>query len=177
MLIGSAALVMLAVVQVQTSILQGSGKLYTVTLILIAGIIGKIITNYILIAIPSVNIVGAIIGSVTGYLISITLNNLVIRRMLHIRFSFPGLLAKPLFSAAVMGIFIFFEYRVLDYLLAPLGLYFSNAVAALGSVFTGAIIYFITMLMVGGIKGEDLEILPARTRSLIPSALMKKLRL
>ena len=95
MQIGSVALILLAMVQVQTSILQGAGKIYIVTFNLILGIIGKIISNYFLIANKNINIKGAIIGSVICYSIPIILNFHVMKNVLKIRLGIGKLLYKP----------------------------------------------------------------------------------
>ena len=55
---GSVVIVLMAVVSIQTSILQGLGKLYLVTIYAFFGLLGKIIINYIFVAIPSFNILG-----------------------------------------------------------------------------------------------------------------------
>jgi len=51
---GSIVLVLMSIVQIQSSILQGAGKLYKATINVILGIIAKIIFNYILIANPNI---------------------------------------------------------------------------------------------------------------------------
>jgi stage V sporulation protein B len=173
MLYGSVALIMLAIVQVQTSILQGAGKLYLVTMNLIFGIIGKIVTNYFLVAIPDINIKGAIIGSIVGYIISITLNSIVIRKTLKVRTRMIKYILKPLIASVVMAVAAYGIYFVITALIGHN--YFVIAFSTLLSIAAGASVYFAALVLIGGVVKEDLEILPRRLHRFIPSLLMNRI--
>ena len=104
---GSVVLVLMSAMQIQTTILQSIGKLYTATLYSVVGIVFKIIANYFLIAIPSINILGAIGGSIIGFLIPIILNHRIIKKSLGVRLSLLVHAIKPFIASVVMGAAIF----------------------------------------------------------------------
>lgn len=173
---GSIALILLAVVQIQTSILQGAGKLYMVTLNLVLGIIGKIVTNYFLISIPQINIMGAIIGSVVGYCIPITLNFLIMKKVLKIKIHPLRLLLKPMIAAVTMGITVYIAHGILSAVLFFIpGAYGINLLATLISVMIGAVTYFIVLVMMKGVSSEELEIFPKRLVRLIPQKMRDRI--
>jgi stage V sporulation protein B len=174
---GAVVLILIAVVQIQTSILQGAGKLYIVTPYLMAGIIGKIFTNYFLISIPQINISGAIIGSIVGFMIPITLNHMVMKKTLKVKLYITDLLIKPLISSVAMGIAVFIIYKVLYAVLffVP-STYVINAVAAFASIIAGVIVYFVLMVLIKGISRTDLEVFPNRITKMIPRSMMAKIK-
>lgn len=177
MQIGSVALVLLALVQVQTSILQGSGKLYVVTFNLILGIVGKILTNYFLIANKDINIRGAIIGSIIGYCIPIVLNFLVMKRVLKIELRIGKLLIKPLLASGIMGLVIYVAYNAFSTVFFFIkNAYLINGISAILSIFIGAIIYFIVMFLIKGITTEDLEMLPKKMIKFVPKVMLGKVK-
>lgn len=174
MMYGSAAVILMAIVQIQTSILQGSGKFYPVTFNLVLGIIGKIVTNYILIGIPEININGAIIGSVVSYCIPIALNGMLIRKRLKIRTRLPGLALKPAAAAGVMGAGVYALYRIFAGALFFLkNAYLANALATLVSIATGALIYAAVLLALKGLSREELDMLPGRIAARLPESVLK----
>ncbi len=173
MLYGSVALVMLAIVQIQTSILQGAGKLYQVTFNLILGIIGKIVTNYFMVSIHEININGAIIGSIVGYIISISLNSLVIRKTLKVKTRLLKNAFKPFIASVVMAIAAYGTYFLITALLGHH--YLIMTVSTLISIAVGAAAYFASMVLIGGMEKEDLEILPTRLHRFIPTSLMNRI--
>ncbi len=173
MLYGSVALVMLAIVQIQTSILQGAGKLYLVTFNLVLGIIGKIVTNYFMVSIHAVNIYGAIIGSIVGYIISISLNSIVIRKTLKVKTRLLRHAFKPVIAAIAMAAAAYGSYFLITALLGHH--YLIVTVSTLLSITIGAAAYFACVVLIGGMVKEDLEILPARLHRFIPSSLMKRI--
>lgn len=173
MLYGSTVLVLMSFVQVQTSILQGLGRIKVVTIYSVIGIIIKISTNYILIAIPNININGAIIGSILGFLVPIILNFKYIEKVLKQKIRLKRFIMKPLVSSICMGIVLYVVYYGLSFILA-FGIkgYINNAIATIGSIFIGSITYGLVMLITKGITNEELNILPYRVRKLIPQRLL-----
>jgi len=100
---GSVVIILMAVVSIQTSILQGIGKVYLVTVYAFFGIIGKIITNYIFVAIPSINILGAIMGNAVSFAILLILNYFTINKVLKIKIKLPSLAINTYNSISCYG--------------------------------------------------------------------------
>ncbi len=103
LMFSSILVVLMSVVQIQSSILQGIGKLYSVAFLITAGMLVKILCNYFLVAIPEINIYGAVLGSVIGFSIPLVFANMLIKKHLNLKFSLASFSAKPLISSIIMG--------------------------------------------------------------------------
>lgn len=173
LLYGSVVLVLMSVVQIQTSIIQGIGKLYTVTVYSILGILIKLLTNYIAIANRSININGAIIGSILGLSIPLFLNSRYIKTKLKFKINMRRLWMKPLVASLFMGVILYFSYNLIHSLLQfVLKGYLNNAIATVIAIILGMLTYGFSMLYLKGITSEEIAILPARVRKLIPGWLL-----
>lgn len=176
MTFGSAVLILMAVVQIQTTILQGLGKLYTVTLYLILGIISKVIINYILVGVTDINILGAIVGNFFCFLIPLMLNHILIKRSLKINVKLIKLALKPFLASIIMGIVSLGTYEFIYYILKfIIRDYLSNAIALLISVIMSALIYFYVLVIQGGLTRKDLESISPKLLKIVPKRLTKNM--
>lgn len=173
---GSIVLVLMSVVQIQTTILQGLGKLYTVTLYLILGIVSKVLINYILVGITSINILGAVVGNFFCFLIPLILNNILIKKSLKINVRLIKLALKPFLASIIMGIVALatynFTYYITKFVIRD---YISNAFALLISVVISALVYFYFLVVQGDITKKDLESISPKILKIIPNRLTKKM--
>lgn len=173
LLYGSVVLVLMSVVQIQTSILQGIGKLYTVTIYSILGIIIKLVTNYIAIANRNININGALIGSILGFFIPLLLNFRYIKKHLKFKLNMKRMLMKPLISSIFMGVILYFSYNLIHNVLQfVVKGYLNNAIATITAIILGMLSYGFAMLYLKGITSEEIDIFPAAVRRLIPKWLI-----
>ena len=166
--IGSISIIFLALNQIVTGTLQGIGKVRIPAINAVFGAIIKIILNYVLIVIPSINVKGAIISTIACYMLASTLNLVALVRIVKFVPDLVGALVKPTFSALVMGMVCYFNYQ----LLAMTGL--GNAVSTLTAIVIGIGVYGIVMLLTKGIKKEEISVLPMGNK-MIP--LFEKLKL
>jgi stage V sporulation protein B len=174
---GSMVLVLMAIVQIQSTILQSIGKLYLSTLYILIGIAVKIILNYVLISKPDINILGAIFGSMAGFLLPVLLNNFVIKRTLKIKYNLITLGIKPFISACFMGIVVYLVQFDIEYLLGFVYKgYFNTMISTVASVAAGAFAYLYALILVGGITQGDLQGMPSKVKRLIPEGLLKRIR-
>lgn len=175
MMYGSIVVILWSIVQIQTTILQSVGKLYVVILYLGIGIVGKIATNYILVSIKDINITGAVFGSAICFAIPLILNNRKIKKELKIDFSLLRQMKKALIASIAMGIIVKICYEIINYVLAFIKYaYVVNGIATVISVIIGGIIYVYVLVYIGGIKEEDLKVLPYRIRKFIPKKVRRK---
>lgn len=175
MLYGSIVLVLTSVMQIQTTILQSIGKLYTATFYSVLGIIFKITSNYFFIAIPSINILGAVFGSIIGFSIPVLLNHKVIKKQLKVKFRFLSHAVNPIVSAAFMGLVVYILYFDLSYVLKFLGEgYMLNAIATVVSVAGGAYSYLLGLILTGAVGRRDIDSLPSIARKLIPDFMLSR---
>lgn len=174
---GSTVLILMSIVQIQSAILQGAGKLYKATINVILGIGAKIVFNYILIGNPAININGAIIGSIVGFGLPVILNIVTIKKELGIQISLPKKAFKPLVASIVMGIWVWIVYKIVYLAFSFIGnTYINNALAVTASVSLGIIAYFYIMILINGITKSDIDALPTRIKAMIPKVVMKKVR-
>lgn len=174
---GSIVLVLMSVMQIQTTILQSIGKLYIATLYSVLGIIFKIIANYFLISVPSINILGAIGGSIIGFAIPIILNHRIIRKSLGVRLGLIRYSVKPIIASIIMGgIICGVRYEIGGFFGLITKGYVVNVMLTAVSIVIGMFAYLIGLMITGGIKKEDLETMPLKLLRLIPRFILKSIR-
>lgn len=173
---GSFAVILMSCVQIFNTILQGVGKLYVVIFFLLAGITAKILTNYYLIGIYSINILGAIAGNYLYFLIPLVLHVIFINKFLKIRVNLFKHALKPLEASIVMGAAVYICYNLLHLGIMYLNDgYISYALPLAISVFVGMYVYIYSLALFKGITQRDIETLPSRARRMIPSSIRKKI--
>lgn len=151
---GALSIIFLAICQIITGILQGIGKMTTPAKNAFIGSVIKIPINYFLIAIPSINVVGAIISTTICYIVASLLNFKTLKNVTKIKPDYKGILFKPSIASIVMGVFCYFSYK---------GTFFitnSNTISTFFSIFVSIIVYLITLAIIGGFKKEDLSLIP-----------------
>lgn len=165
---GAVVLILMSVVQIQNSILQSSGKLFQVIPNLFIGIIVKIVSNYFLIAIPRINIYGALIGTALGYLVPIILNQRIIKKSLKIQLKLKRSTFSIIISAIAMSVIVLAVFTGLEVIFGTNSQkYVFNALTLVISVGLGMLTYFVSLIYTGGLTEEDLRIVPARFRKYI----------
>lgn len=177
MMYGSIAIVFMSIVQIQTVILQCVNKLYAVLLSLAIGIGAKLLSNYFLIAMPSVNINGAIIGTILSYLIPMIINHRIMQNSLKIRIGIISTAIKPFISAALMGVVVYICNANLSWIFSIMGNgYLMRAIPTLTSVFIGVVVYTYGLVLTGGITRKDLNSFSPRIVKIMPKGLKRRLR-
>ncbi|WP_026881759.1 putative polysaccharide biosynthesis protein [Clostridium akagii] len=139
----SISIPFITLTQTSTAILQGIGK-YTLPVrnILVACIV-KVIITMILVPIPSINVYGAVIGTITGYVLVALLNLWNVKSELGIKINIYDIIIKPAYASVIMTIVVVFIY---------LNVYnstMSSSIACFSAVFIGIIIYSILVLSFG----------------------------
>ncbi|MBE6910964.1 MAG: polysaccharide biosynthesis protein [Ruminococcaceae bacterium] len=133
--------------------MQAMGK-PTIPLITMAiGAVVKIVANYILIAIPGVELMGAAIGTVLCYVVITVLNMIMLSKIVGFRPKFMQTYIRPLICCAIMGAVVFFSYELCL-------LFVGNLISVAVSVFLGVVVYLVSMILLRGITKEDVMGLP-----------------
>ncbi|HEY5561233.1 MAG TPA: polysaccharide biosynthesis protein [Clostridiaceae bacterium] len=170
--IGSITLVLMALVQIQATLLQSVGKFYLATFYIILGILVKIALNYILVANKSININGAIIGTIVGFAIPVYFNNKLIKEAFRIKYSLLKIAYKPFLAALVMGI----VGLILRFLMSIISSgYIIKSLMTIITVVISVIVYSIALIIFGGITKNDMDKMPLKVRRRIPAFLSEKL--
>ncbi len=154
--------IFLASVQTLTGVLQGVGKQMIPVRNLAIGAAAKIVVTYVLTGIPTINIKGAAIGTVTAYVVASVLNLLAVRQCTGVRFNLPMTFGKPLLAGLTMSAVVFGVYYVLSGFLGNFieSINIVNAAAVAASIFVGALVYGFMLLATKGITAEEIMLLP-----------------
>lgn len=150
LMILSFGFIFLAILTTFTGALQGIGKQGIPVKNLFIGIIAKLILTWILTAIPSINVMGAAIGTVTAYIVAATLDYRAVKKYTGVKLSVRLTIVKPCISALVMGIIVFIGYKILFMVLD------SNGTATLLSVAIGVAVYGLMVLKTKTIVREEM---------------------
>ena len=153
----AAGVLFLSLVQTLTGVLQGLGKVTVPVFNLLVGAVFKVILSIVLIRVPSINISGAVVGTIVCYVVASGLNLWQVYRRTHMPFRIMDCVVKPVIASAVMGAFAYFFNL---WLLPVLGKW----VALAAGIFGGALAYVVMILILGGISREDLDMLPGGSR-------------
>lgn len=135
--------------QTTTAILQGIGKYILPVINLFIGCVIKIVITNTLVSINEINIYGAVIASVSAYLISSILNLITLKTSMSVKIPFYEILVKPAFATIIMSVGVMGSYIPLAYILK------SSSLACLISIFLGIIIY-ITLIIIFGVLNYDI---------------------
>ncbi|MGN0144819.1 MAG: oligosaccharide flippase family protein [Clostridium sp.] len=174
MLIGSIVLVIQSVVQIQTTILQSMNKLYFVLVTFSIGIIAKIIANYILVGIPSINILGVVAGNFLWFFIPMILNQIALKKAIRVRISFIRNIIKPLISSFVMAVVIYALKNPINVLLSITnGGKILSGFMTLVMILIGGFIYLYLMILLGGINKEDMDSISVKIYRMLPRHIRK----
>ena len=149
----------ICLVLMENAILQASGKEKLPMVALISGSLLKILINWIIIPIPSVNIYGAPIGTLFGHCCMAVLDYIFIRKALGENPHLGKVLGRPLFCSVLMGASAFGVYSLCSRLIGTAGtlkMFVSMALA----VVAGVIIYAVAVIRSRAITNEDMKLIP-----------------
>ena len=153
------------------SVLQAHGFINLPVVIMALGGVVKIVTNYNLVAVPTIGISGAPVGNVLCFGLCMVLDLVVIARVIHGRPDSLPLLAKPAAAAGVMRLGAWAVYGLLSKLLSyeevtqagetiqTLGKT-GNGIAVMGAILIAVIIYAVLVVALRAISREDLSLMP-----------------
>jgi stage V sporulation protein B len=147
-------IIFLSGVQTLTGVLQGVGRQMIPVRNLCIGAAAKIAVTRSLIAIPSVNVKGAAVGTVTAYILAAVLNLAAVRRHTGARFDIRLTYLKPALAALVMSAVVFAVYGALRLLTG------GNALPTLIAVAIGVLAYALMLFLGGAVTEEELLLLP-----------------
>lgn len=174
---GSIVVILYSIIQIQAGVLQAVNKTRYCTYSMLIGIAFKLVLNYFLIAIPSINVMGAVIGTIASYITALCINNMYIKKFIPVDIVIKKHIGRPVVSSAVMIITVAVVYK-LFYLLMSLfaGTYISNAIAVVLAVLAGIAVYGILMLKLGGITSNDLKSIPylSKLERFLPKSILSK---
>ena len=147
----SISIPFIIVTQTTTSILQGVGSYILPVINLFIGCIVKVILTVVLVAIPELNIYGAVIASIGAYIISTLLNLIVMKIKLKSNIELYNNFIKPGYAASLMILVVILTYNFLYRNTL------SNSISCLLSISLGAIIYGIGIFALRVFSVDDVR--------------------
>jgi len=155
--VGAVSVVFISLVHVLSGALQGLGHVKLPVIAAFVGVVTKIPINYVLIAIPEINIMGAVVSTIVCYVIASILNAYFLYKKAGILPRIRGAFTKPLIASALMGMLCYVVYHTLE-LFAP------SAFATIAALVVGMISYVLFMCYIKGFRRSDLQALPLPVR-------------
>ena len=152
---------------VLNGILYGISKQHIPAIALGVGSLIKLVLNIVLINIPSLNIYGAIIGTLVYQIFVFTVETVVVFRYVDVRLDYIKCFIKPLLASVIMGGAVYLSYRLLSG-------FTGNTLSTLASIVVGVLVYAITILLFKTATASDIMGMPKGDKMV---ALLKKFHL
>ena len=146
---------------VTNSILQSYGRVNVPIVTMLIGGVVKIVLNYNLVAVPSVNIHGAPIGTLVCFALTALLNLIAVSRVTSFRLSYPGYFLRPLLASLVMALTARGVYALCArFLLTEESGRTMLLLCVAAAILAAVAVYGALVLALRCIRREDLELLP-----------------
>lgn len=176
LMFGSALLIFMSITTIQNVILQGINKLYLIIVSASLGLFAKIIINIFLVAIPSINIIGAVIATFVSFIIPTIINHRKIKEFFKVNIPIVKQAIVPTICSILMTIGILIaKFPITKVSEALGGGRIINAIISLILIAVGGIIYLYAMIYFGGIRRKDLDLISPKLFKFLPRRLRKQL--
>ena len=145
--------IFLGLIYAQNGILQGMGKPMIPVIALAIGMLFKVVVSYVLTGIPSINIIGSGLGTLTAYTVASIIEFMYIKKHLNLKLSAREFIIKPLITVVTMYVTVKLSY---GFIVGFVG----NSIATLLSIMIGGLVYVLVLLGIGGIRKDEILTLP-----------------
>lgn len=145
--VSGLTVVLFTVVQATSSILQGLRKQNLPAITMVIGVVCKIILNYVLIAIPEINIHGGPIASVVCYSAAMIPNLIFCCKHAGMKFNWSGWILRPGLAAGVMYAAEWGLKAILPY----------GRISTVIEILTGILIYCAAAFLLKAVTREDIN--------------------
>ncbi len=174
MQIGSWVMIIMAIIYVQTATLLGVGKALIPPVNMMIGMIFKLAINYFVIAIPGINVKGAVIGTTAGFFVTCALNQIAIKKNTGISVKYVSLVYRPVIASVVMSAAAYVLYVLSHKLLSGVvkSSLILNDISLLFAIAVGVGLYALILLCTRAVEANDIMKLPMGTK--ISSFLIKR---
>lgn len=135
------------------SMLQAVGRVDLPLKLLSIGMIIKIILNYTLVGIPTINIQGATVGSLVGYLFVTVSGLYFLCKETRIVPNFVTVFIKPLFAAVLCAFSAWGGYQLINMVIP-------SKPATILAIILAVVVYFVFLLLFRAITKYDINMLP-----------------
>lgn len=154
----------MAVSQPLTYMLQAIGRTRITVISVAVGAVLKVIVNFAFISIPSVNIYGAVIGTVLCYFVTCMINLIALIKYCSIKINFMSVFIKPLVCSLLCAASAWASQglleRVLTGRLADSGLMSASNVSGVIAIVIAVVVYALALLFSKSIAASDVKMMP-----------------
>lgn len=146
-----------------TNMLQAIGRTDIPVKSVLVGAVCKLVCNFILVGKPGINVYGAVIGTALFYAIIVSFNLVSLLHISKVRIRWTSAFFKPLVCALLCGVTAY-SANGLAAAIFPAGASKSilnmGTFSAVTAVLLAAAVYAVSLLLMKGIVGEDVSVLP-----------------
>lgn len=160
------SVVFLALVQPLISVLQAIDRMDVPIKGMLIGATVKVIANFALVSIPSINIQGAVVGSILCNVVMVTYAMVVLAKETKLKYRWGSLLFRPLGAALISGAAGWLTNSIFEKALPPYGLTFvfrflsTDNIACVMGVFAAVIFYVFGLFALRAVTKDDISMLP-----------------
>lgn len=147
----SIAAVFIIVAQTSTGILNGVGKTIIPIIAMATGCVVKLITSFILVQKPELNIKGAAYSTLISYITIAIIDIIMVIKYTKVRINLYQVLVLPLLCTAVMTFTVVFIFTNMYNLTGKTG------AGVITSVFSGIALYITMLLITGTMRFNDIK--------------------
>jgi stage V sporulation protein B len=149
----AAGIIFLCIAQTMAGVLQGLSKIWIAVISITVGFTVKSIATYLLTPIPYMNIKGAALGSVLGFITVAAISFSAVLILTKIRFDYVLSVVKPVLAGIIMSIIVLAVYY-------GTLLMISFRLAVVISIAAGVVSYLIALVKLKAITESEMLILP-----------------
>ena len=147
------------IVLMENAILQASGKERLPMYAMITGSFVKIIVNWFLVANRNINIYGAPIGTLCGYMVMALMNYIFMCRTLESKPVLRNIFARPVICSLLMGICAIGSFKLAETLIGS-GSWLYTAICAVIAIAAAVIVYLVTVIFFRAVTMADMKMIP-----------------
>lgn len=153
----------LALAQPVTNMLQAVNRTDVPVKSMAIGAIVKILANFILVSIPSINIQGAVVGSFLCNLVMVFYGLAVLKKETKIKYDIKGLLLKPLLCSVLSSVGAYAVNGIANHFLEGHDInsvLTSGNISTILAVISAVVIYAVSLLLTSSLTKSDITMLP-----------------
>lgn len=159
----TAGTLFLALQQTTSGILQGLGHVTASARNMLIGAAVKAVLTYVLTAMPAFGVNGAAYASVIGFLFAAGLNVSLVTTLIGNVINYADTVVRPGVAAAAMAIVARGVYAAIvgaPWLPSRISARAEIGLGTIGAIGVGAVVYGVAMLLIGGLRAPDFELIP-----------------
>lgn len=159
---GVTAFIM-ALSQPVINMLQGIGRADIPMKSVMIGAVVKVVVNFILVGIPSINIRGAVVGTVLFFLIALVYNFISLVKITGVKINWKSVAIKPAFCTILCIVGAWEANGLLNMYLPQFGAggrWTTSSLACIISVVVAVVIYVYSLIFTHSIARDDVKMLP-----------------